>query len=85
MWLARTPTGAQQCVWEVVARAALYAMEAGRQHMHARMGDLRTLTLQASRWAVACMWARVQVLLHLGVPRTGWEEVGTGRLCQSLW
>ena len=86
MWLASAPSGVQQCVWEVVALAALEAMEVGRQFMHARMRELRgsaavpqwqSLVSQASRRAVACMWAHLRAFASLGLPRTGWDEVGT--------
>ncbi len=85
VWLASAPSGVQQCVWEVVALAALEAMEVGRQCMHARMRDLRGSTAapqwqamvsQAPRRAVACMWAHLRAFASLGVPRTGWDEVG---------
>lgn len=84
MWLVRAPSGAQQCVWEVVALAALEAMEVGRQFMHARMRELRgsaavpqwqSLASQASRRAVASMWAHLRAFAALGVPRTGWDGV----------
>ncbi len=37
----------------------------------------QSLVSQASRRAVACMWAHLRAFANLGVPRAGWDEVGT--------
>ncbi len=72
MWLW-APSGAQHRVWEVVALTAVEAMEVGRQFMHARMRELRGSAAipqgspwhrrRRSCWAVACMWAHLQLRL----------------------
>ncbi len=40
VWLAQTPEGVEQCVWDVVVLAAITAMEQGRRFMAATLaGD----------------------------------------------
>ena len=84
VWLAEAPAGMQQCVWDVVALAALSAME------RTRVG-LRTNSRQAADpgdpnqpdqletakgRAVLDFWQRVRGFAELGTPRRGWEGVG---------
>lgn len=98
MWLAEAPTGVQQCVWDVVALAALTAMERARVGLRAATrpgaaagdpGAPPPVEVAKAR-AILEFWQRVKGFTELGVPRRGWDGVGTnhpiisivdGRLC----
>ncbi len=41
VWLAQTPEGVEQCVWDVVVLAAITAMEQGRRFMAATLAGTR--------------------------------------------
>ena len=92
IWLAEAPTGLQQCVWDVVALAALTAMEraraglraatrhAGAQQDAAPAGapheEGQPPVEVAKARAVLELWQRLKGFAELGVPRRGWGGVG---------
>lgn len=81
LWLLVGPAGFEQCVWDVVALAAIGAMETGRRFLMAALQrvevvDPAVLCAQAQRRAVSDFWGRLQGFAMLGVPRQGWELVG---------
>ena len=86
LWLVRAPPGCEQCVWDVVALAALSAVDRGRFTLRAasrRQGGSGSTVgpglgpcAHAQVVAVADFWARLQGFAHLGVPRAGWGAVG---------
>ena len=81
LWLLECPEGFEQCVWDVIALAAVSAMEVGRRYLLAtenRDGgdDPAVLCEQAQRRAVPDFWGRLAGFAQLGVPRRGWDSVG---------
>ena len=86
LWLVRAPPGCEQCLWDVVALAALSAVDRGRFTLRAasrRQGGSGSAVApglgpcaHAQVVAVADFWARLQGFAHLGVPRAGWGAVG---------
>lgn len=87
LWLARAPEPTEQCVWDVVAMAAVAAMEIGRRYMAAEMrgragraGPAQRagpeLAERAAQRAVTDFWGRLQGFAQLGVPKQGWSTVG---------
>ena len=76
----------EQCVWDVVALAALSAVDRGRFTLRAasrrQVGSGSTVGLglgpcaHTQVVAIANFWARLQGFAHLGVPRAGWGAVG---------
>ena len=73
-------------MWDVVALAALSAVDRGRFTLRAasrRQGGSGSTVgpglgpcAHAQVVAVADFWARLQGFAHLGVPRAGWGAVG---------
>ncbi len=92
LWLVEPPEGVESCVWDVVALAALTAMERGRAHLRAvvRGGGAGQGTQAAEGQPVvappldravaraeAAFWASLEGFAALGQPRgTGWQAVG---------
>jgi len=80
VWLLECPEGFQQCVWDVIALAAVSAMEVGRRYLlatgHAVGVAPAELSEQALRRAVPDFWGRLAGFAQLGVPRQGWDSVG---------
>ena len=82
IWLVRAPEGVQQCVWDVVALAAITAMEQGRRFMAATLkkGPPQVpgpaLTEQAITRVVVDFWSRLEGFGALGLPSKGWDQVG---------
>ena len=82
LWLLECPDGFQQCVWDVIALAAISAMEVGRRYIlsaRRRVGGEcpGALCDQAQRRAIPDFWSRLHGLAMLGVPRRGWDSVGS--------
>ena len=87
VWLAETPPGMQQCVWDVICLAALSAMKRGRVGMRsatryapgpnedAEAGAPTPVEVANAR-AVLDFWQRLRVFAELGVPKRGWDGVG---------
>ena len=87
VWLAETPPGMQQCVWDVVCLAALSAMERGRMGMRAdtryipgpnenvEAGAPTPVEVAKAR-AVLDFWQRLRGFAELGMPKHGWDGVG---------
>jgi hypothetical protein len=92
VWLAEPPAGMLQPVWDVVALAAMSAMESTRQGLRAATqvgaavaadggppqaeGQGPSPIEVAKSRAVADFWQRVVAFAAMGVPRKGWEGVG---------
>lgn len=82
MWLAQTPLGVEQCVWDVVVLAAITAMEQGRRFMAAAMaGEAQeppgpALSERAITRVVVEFWGRLRGFAALGLPKKGWGQVG---------
>jgi hypothetical protein len=82
VWLVVAPEpGVQRVVWQVVALAALEAMEAGRRAVwrrHHQGVDAAGAVAQARMVAVAAFWLAVSDFggSQRRVPRRGWEGVG---------
>jgi hypothetical protein len=75
LWLAQAPDGVQQCVWDVVALAALNAMERGRRYLRAKHPRVTHLLERACTRAVADFWASLHDFAGLGEPPKGWGDV----------
>ncbi len=77
MWLAQTPEGVEQCVWDVVVLAAITAMKQGRRFMAAILaGDPQetprlSLLQRAITRVVVDFWGRPRGFAALGLPRKG--------------
>ena len=78
LWLCRSPDPehARPCVWDVVALAALNAMEWARRQMHARRLHGGVVADAVAAGAVAKFWTLLHDFAGLGVPRKGWGAVG---------
>jgi hypothetical protein len=84
VWLVEPPPGCQPAPWDVIAMAALAAMETGRLALRtatkgARMQQQQLLQAveQACLGAVSSFWATLCSFAALGVPESGgWGEVG---------
>ena len=91
LWLVEAPPSVQQCVWDVVALAAITAMERARVGLRAAMGRTSSAASGgagpdqqappapievAKARAVLEFWQRLRGFAELGVPRKGWEGVG---------
>lgn len=88
VWLVEPPTGCQPGPWDVVAMAALEAMERGRLALRTATGGGRVqqqqqqqqpppqAVEQACLTAVARFWSTLQAFAALGVPECGWGDVG---------
>ena len=87
LWLVQAPGHTEQCVWDVIAMAAISAMETGRRFMAATMrrgagqGEPRLeagmdLAERGARRAVIDFWGRLHGFAQLGVPTRGWASVG---------
>jgi hypothetical protein len=68
VWLAQSPGGLQQCVWDIIVLAATSADRAPSQTEEAEGA--------ASRRAVADFWSRLYEFADLGEPRKGWAAAG---------
>ncbi|PNH12411.1 hypothetical protein TSOC_000628 [Tetrabaena socialis] len=102
VWLAEAPPGVQPGAWDVVALAALAAMEHARRHLRAAIrpaaaegaeadatgaaarpqpevgsGEEVPQVEMAKARAVLEFWQRLRGFAALGVPRRGWDEVGS--------
>jgi hypothetical protein len=81
LWLVLPPPGLHPCVWDVVALAALAAIEKGRQHMYrggASPAPLRRAQLVGiGAEVVADFWARVASFAALGLVPDGWSLVSS--------
>jgi hypothetical protein len=79
LWLVLPPPGIQQRVWDVVALAAVAALERGRQRMYKGWSDGAPLTHQQlvvlGTDVVADFWGRVASFASLGIPPKGWGAV----------
>ena len=71
VWLLESPDPAQiqQCVWEVVALAALNAMESARRYMRARRPFAAGALERAKAVALASLRGLLSDFASLGVPR----------------
>jgi hypothetical protein len=92
LWLVEPPGGVEGCVWDVVAPAALTAMEKGRAHLRAikraeaaggggAPGAIQQAGMPPLARAVARaetgLWATLEGFAALGKPRgKGWRTVG---------
>ena len=92
VWLAEAPAGMQQCVWDVVALAAISAMERARVGLRANSHQATApgepnhpdqLEIAKGR-AVLDFWQRVRGFAELGTPRRGWEGVGPNHPILSI-
>ena len=80
LWLVRAPDGVLPCVWDVVALAALSAMETGRRFLAARLreGSLESTRVEkAINRAVVDFWSRLHGFAALSITRKGWDLVGS--------
>jgi hypothetical protein len=79
LWLVFPPPGIHPRVWDVVALAALAALERGRQHMYRGGASPTPLTrpqlIGIGADVVADFWARVASYAALGLVPAGWESV----------
>ena len=88
VWLAEAPPGVQQCVWDIISLAALSAMERARVGLRAASRQAPAHDAEAGLAAPAPIevaksravlefWQRLQGFAELGLPRRGWEGVGS--------
>ncbi|GFR52607.1 hypothetical protein Agub_g15205 [Astrephomene gubernaculifera] len=79
LWLFLPPRGIQPVVWDVVALAALAALERGRQYLYrdwdsdtpVSPGRLRHISAEV----VVDFWARISSFASLGIIPRGWASV----------
>lgn len=83
VWLGSPPEGCEQSAWDVIAMAALTAMETGRVKLRAaqRGGGAATVgegtpLQRACTKAAARFWEALHSFAALGIPKKGWEKVG---------
>ena len=78
VWLCVSPDPPTvlQCVWDVVALAALNALEWARRYMHARRPYSPALPAAVRAGLSAKFWALLRDFADLGLPRKGWGDVG---------
>ena len=72
VWLATAPPGWAQCAWDVVALAAIAAMDAGRRaglRKRRPAGPPAAAADAASLRAVTQLWAALQDFTELGLPQ----------------
>ena len=65
-----------QCVWDVVALAALNAMEWTRRYIHSHRLSGPALPAAMRSGLLAKFWALLRDFAALGLPRKGWGDVG---------
>ena len=79
LWLVVAPPGIRQVVWDVVALAALAAIERGRQRMYHLWDTFTALSraclVSLSVEVVADFWARLASFEALGLPPRTWNSV----------
>jgi hypothetical protein len=75
LWLAVPPKGVEQCVWDVVALAALNAMESGRRYLRSPREGVPDVCARAIVQAEARFWSSLHDFAALGVPAHGWSRV----------
>ena len=79
LWLVVPPTGVRPCVWDVVALAAVAALEKGRQRMFRGGAPASPLSraqlVGVGSAVVADFWARVASFAALGIAPDGWATV----------
>ena len=78
VWLCVSPdpTTVLQCVWDVVALAALNAMEWTRRYIHSHRLSGPALPAAMRSGLLAKFWALLRDFAALGLPRKGWGDVG---------
>jgi hypothetical protein len=82
LWLADAPPGLHPAVWDVVALAAVAALERGRQRMY-NVWDTRTALPRARLVSIAAevvadFWARLASFASLGIAPRDWHSVPPG-------